>query len=104
MNRDDILEKYRSENNDEGLEYFENTGRVFGMAVFYWVALILFIIGLYEGKSTELLLIFVLISFATENFAKYRFTKVSKYLRRTFIWGIWAMLCIMIYVYRLMGW
>lgn len=104
MDRERILEKYRNEKNDEGMENSENTGRIYGLSAFYWVALVLFIIGFCLGKRTELLFIFVLISFVTENFAKYRFTRAPRYLRRAFFWGIWAMLGIVIYVYQIMGW
>ncbi len=104
MDRESILEKYRNEKNDEGMENSENTGRVYGMTAFYWVILILFIVSLYLGKRTELIWIFMLISFAIENFTKYRFARAPKYLRRASFWGIWAMLCIVIYVGRMMGW
>ena len=104
MDREGILEKYRNEKNDEGVENSENTGRIYGMSAFYCVALALFVISFYLGKRTELLFIFVLISFVTENFANYRFKRTPKYLRRAFFWGIWAMICIVIYVSQVMGW
>lgn len=104
MNKEDILSKYRNENTDEGLENSYLEGRLYGNAVFYALSLLMFFICMFNTKSSDLIWIFWLTATAAEYFAKYRFIKSGKNIRRAVFCCIWALLCVIIYIARTMGW
>jgi hypothetical protein len=82
MNKEEILEKSRQSQKDEGIEYAENQGRKIGFMAFSILFAFLIIFNLFFGESCTFHAISSLFwaFIAAESYGKYRFLKQKLYL------------------------
>lgn len=80
MNKEDILKKSRQQQNDEGMEYTENSGRKFGFAAFSFVFIFIIIFNFFMGIQNHAVYALYWTFVAAESIPKYRFTKNKAYL------------------------
>ena len=84
MKKDEILQKSRQSNNDEGIEYAENRGRKIGFIAFS-LFIFIYIFNLFFGDPRTFYAISPLfwIFMAGEAYGKFCFTKKGVYLITT---------------------
>lgn len=82
MNKEEILEKSRHSQKDEGIEYAENQGRKIGFIAFSLLFAFITIFNLFFGEnSTSYAISSLFWAFiAAEGYGKYRFLKRKVYL------------------------
>ena len=56
MTKEEILEKSRKENKDEGIEYVDNSGKRYGVAALCIMFVVLAVLNICQGKSNSQLL------------------------------------------------
>ncbi|MDU1127180.1 MAG: DUF6442 family protein [Clostridium sp.] len=85
MKKDEILQKSRQSNNDEGIEYAENRGRKIGFIAFSILFIFIAIFNLFFGDPRTFYAISPLfwIFMAGEAYGKFCFTKKGVYLITT---------------------
>ena len=94
MKKDEILQKNRESNNDEGMEYAENKGRKIGFIAFAILFIFIAIFNLLLGDPRTFYAISPLfwIFIAGEAYGKFCFTKKGVYLITTIAGGISSIL------------
>ena len=80
MNREEVLEKSRKENKDEGMIAAENKGRKIGFCVFCIVFVFITIFSLINGQPSYAPRAMFWAFVAVEAYPKYTFTKQKAYL------------------------
>ncbi|MGL5515091.1 MAG: DUF6442 family protein [Sporomusa sp.] len=80
MNRDEILEKSRKENVDEGLLTAQNQGRKIGSIAFCVVFIVIIVFNILNGLSTDAPLAMFWAYLAAEAYPMYKFTKNKSYI------------------------
>ena len=82
MNKEEILEKSRHSQRDEGLEYAENQGRKIGFIAFALLFGFITIFNMFFGESNTFYAVSSLFwaFIAAEGFSKYQFIKKKVYL------------------------
>ena len=83
MTREEILDKSRKENNDEGLTAAEHKGRFLGIQVLCIVFIFVVICNLISGQNSYGPMAMFWAYVAAEAFPKYRFTKKKTFLVAT---------------------
>lgn len=105
MNREDILQKYRNENIDEGWENVRKDGLACGYIAYVIVYFLLEFINLsfrYSGGHT-FFWSFFLAACAIDNYSKYKFLKEKKYFRKMLFFGVWVALVLLGYYLEVTG-
>ena len=105
MNRDDILQKYRDENIDEGWESVHKEGLACGYIAYAIVMFLMFLINTHfrYGGSHIFFCTFFLVTCAIDNYSKHRFLKEKKYLRRMIFFIVWITLVLLGYFLEVTG-
>lgn len=85
LNRQEILEKSRKENNDEGMVYAQNRGRMFGYIGFGIVFLFIIIFNLFNGRDSYAPMAMFWAFICFESYPKFIFTKRKSYLALTIL-------------------
>lgn len=80
INKDQILNKSRKENKDEGMEYAENRGRKLGFAAMFIFYISLITFDFFMGKINYAPLSLYCAYIAAESIPKYLFTRKKTYL------------------------
>ena len=99
MNREEILQKYRNENIDEGWEQVHKEGIACGYIAYVIVYFLMFLLNThfrYDGAQTFFGTFFLII-YAVNNYSKYKFLKEKKYFRRMIFFAVWALLVLGLY-------
>lgn len=80
MNKEEILQKSRQENKDEGRIAAEAAGRKIGVTAFCIVFVIIMLLNFFSGQSNYGVMAMFWAFLAAEAYPKYRFTKQKTYL------------------------
>ena len=82
MNKEEILEKSRKSNYDEGMEHAENQGRKIGYIVFMllFACLVIFSLVFWQIGTLYAVASLFWVFMGVEAYAKYRFSKKKVYL------------------------
>lgn len=75
MNKEEILEKSRGENHDEGLEYAMSKGQKIGVSAMATMFLILTLFNFWHGISNHQVFSMFWAYLGFESFGRYRITK-----------------------------
>ena len=98
MNKKEILEKAQAESVDEGLENAQNKGRVWGVAAFMIVYIVITIFNIIKDKPNELASMFLMAYLAAESIPEYMFTKRKISLWTAIISALAAILNLINYI------
>lgn len=102
MNREEILETSRQEyaikRTDEGQVEFKNRANQTGISAFTLAAVAIVIFNLYHGKDSWEIIGLLQIVYATENYAKYLYTREKQDLILLVLYVIVAILAFVAYV------
>lgn len=105
MRKDEILQKNRQSNNDEGMEYAENQGRKIGFITFVILFIFITLFNLFLGEpiifyaTSPLFWAFI----AGESYGKYCFEKKKVYLITTIAASISTILFVVKFVLATLG-
>lgn len=80
MDREEILQKSRQENADEGFQHAEDTGRKIGFLAFAVVFILIVLFNLFYGKDNYAPFAMFWAFTAAEAYPKYKFTQNKAYL------------------------
>ena len=80
MDREEILQKSRQENADEGFQHAEDTGRKIGFLAFAVVFILIVLFNLFHGKDNYAPFAMFWAFTAAEAYPKYKFTQNKAYL------------------------
>lgn len=92
MDREEVLEKSRFENNDEGFFDAENQGRKLGIWAFCIMEVAIMAFNWFTGQPNHIPLAMFWAFSAIEAYPKYKFTKKKSFLWTTII-GSTAAVC-----------
>ena len=80
MDKQEILNKSRNSNTDEGREYFENKGRKIGYIIFYVIAIFMILFGKYYGKESHSVFTLLWLFTTVDTFTRFRFYHEKIYI------------------------
>lgn len=106
MNRDEILEKSRKENRDEGIECAVTKGREWGYVIACLICVFVGVFDLYCANDSRAFwaVTAIFMGFlATEGWSRYRFEKKWLSLINTVVLFIGCILALLNYVFKTMG-
>lgn len=105
MLKEEILEKSKKENRDEGQQYVENEGRKIGYVLFAITYAFLVVFNAFYGNSESIAAISALfwIFMSTDGYVKYRYTKNYVYLILFIAGGLASVLNIINHVVKTLG-
>lgn len=95
MNKDEILEKSRAANEDEGVVYVENKGRRYGVSGFCIVFIIIMFFNIFTHQNNFVPYSMFFAYMAAEAYGKYKVNK-SKSLMMTTILGSISSICFLV--------
>ncbi len=104
MNKDEILERSRREQYDEGMEQAKKNGQHIGVLVFLALEIVIILFNLFTGQSNYVAFVLLWGFLAAESYPLYRFTEQRQYLVQTVAGSIAAvcfLICHVINVLRL---
>lgn len=90
MTKEEILEKSRREQDDEGVREAEVRGQTIGIKAFCAMEIIIILFNLFNGQSNYVPFTLLWSFVAGEAYPKYRFTGKRSYLLSTIAGGIAA--------------
>ncbi|WKY43780.1 DUF6442 family protein [Eubacteriaceae bacterium ES2] len=105
MKKEDILARSRESINDEGFEQAENLGRKIGFIIFCLLYIFIIVFNLFWGEAVVNHAVSSLFwaFFASEGYAKYRFSKQRTYLIVTIAGGLSSLLSLVNFILDTIG-
>lgn len=83
MTKEEILEKSRQEQPDEGMRYAEVRGQTIGIKAFYAMDIVIILFNLFNGQSNYIPFTLLWAFTAAEAYPRYRFSGNRSYLFST---------------------
>ncbi len=83
MNKEEVLERSRAEETDEGMQQAENRGRRIGEMAFSVVFVFIVVFNLFTGQNNYVPMAMFWAFIAAESYPKYQFTKNKAFLIST---------------------
>lgn len=103
MDKEQILEKSRSENLDEGIKNAENQGREIGITAFFIMLIIIIIFNWCTNQTNDALLAVFWAFVAAEAYPRYRFSKKKSLLVTTIAGGLVSLANLITYMISVLG-
>lgn len=98
MNKEEILKKSRKSKEDEGVEFIENKGFIFGFAIFIIIASLIVVFNEVVGLESYDIFALIFASGSAESITKYKFTHKKRYAISTIFSVILCISCLIAYI------
>lgn len=98
MDKKEILDKARREDDDEGVKNAQNKGRLWGVSAFLLLYVIVSVFNMINNKSNDFATMFFTAYIAAESIPEYIFTKKKIYLFAAIILGIATVISLIKYL------
>ena len=98
MDKREILEKAQAESADEGLEHAQNRGRIWGVAAFMSVYIVITIFKIIKDKPNDIATMFFMAYLSAESIPEYIFTKKKIFLVTAILGAPTAILNMILYI------
>lgn len=106
MEKNDILERYRAQKSDEGMDAAVGRGRMLGMRICEAACLLLSLISIAAGAGAvySAIVTLIFLMWACEGYAKYIFSRKRAYLLAILVCVFYAVLCFFEFLNKLNLW